>query len=82
MQSIVKLDDKVYRSECYSASVIPEIGKDMRYSMPVIVMPIHYCDKVLGYMGIWVENGSKVQSGKLIHFLLSYDHSAGQVLVQ
>jgi hypothetical protein len=50
--------------------------------MPVIVMPIHYCDKVLGYMGIWVENGSKVQSGKLIHFLLSYDHSAGQVLVQ
>jgi hypothetical protein len=82
MQAIVKFGGKVYRSECTSANVVPDLGKDMTYTMPVILLPIHYCDTVLGYMGIWAENGMPVQSGKLIHFILSYNHSAGQGLVE
>lgn len=82
MQSIVKFGGKTYRSDCDPSNVVPDLGKDMTYSMPVIVLPIHYCDKVLGYMGLWAENGTNIQSGKLIHFILSYNHSAGQRLVQ
>lgn len=77
LRAMVKLDGKVEESECFLPNVIPELGKDMHSDKPVLLLPIHFCDKIIGYMGIWDNMANKVEWDRIIHFLLNVNCSAG-----
>lgn len=80
LRAIVKLDGKVSKSKAFRKNVVPEAGKDVPYDKSVIILPIHFWDRVVGYMGVWYEPGSKLELVRLIHFLLSLDQSGGKRL--
>lgn len=82
MLSMVKLEGKARRSDCALENVVPEAGKDMPYDKPVILLPVHFFDKIVGYMGVWDEIDDKIQTIHLIHYLLKLDVSAGLLLVK
>lgn len=82
LRAMVKLDGKAVRSTCSLENVVPELGKDVMYDRPVILLPVHFCEKIVGYMGIWDQADNKVQMGRVIHFLLKLDHSAGVRLLK
>lgn len=80
LRAIVKLNGKVSRSKAYRKNVVPEAGKDVPYDKPVIILPIHFCERVVGYMGVWGEPGSKIELVRVIHFLLTLDVSGAKRL--
>lgn len=80
MNAMVKMDGKVMRSECFREKVIPELCKGLSQEQYVIVLPIHFNDKVVGYMGLWYPSDSGIEMRRTIHYLLSLDHSAGLML--
>lgn len=82
LQTMVKLDGKVEESECFLENVVPEAGKDVPQDKPVLLLPIHFCDKIVGYMGIWDNMGNKVELDRIIHFLLNVNCSAGARLAR
>lgn len=82
LNALVHLEGKICRSECNLEYIVPEAGKDMTHDCPVLVFPLHFCETVVGYVGIWTRSGGKKQLGQWIHFLLSLDHSAAKRLTE
>lgn len=82
MNTIVKLEGDIFYCDCYSENIVPESEEDVLHNKPVILLPIHYCKKVIGYMGVWHDLSQKIEMGRTIHFLLNFDHSAGLKLTQ
>ena len=80
--SMVKREGKAQRSDCALDKVVPEAGKDMPYDKPVILLPIHFSDKIVGYMGVWDEIDDRIWAVRLIHYLLKLDVSAGLLLAK
>lgn len=77
MKALVKRDGKVVVSDCLKGNIIPKAGEEVVHSEPVIMMPIHYGEKVVGYMGLWQDLSQKIELNHIIHFLLSFNNSAG-----
>lgn len=82
LNAMVQLDGEVSRGDCYLEYVVPEAGKNMVYDYPILLFPLHFCEHIVGYFGIWIEPGRQKQMGQLIHFILSLDHSAAKRLVE
>lgn len=82
LNALVHMEGEILRSECYLEYVVPEAGKNMIHDRPILLLPVHFCENVVGYFGIWIESGRQKQFGRLIHFLLSLDHSAAKRLVE
>ncbi|MDO4166619.1 MAG: substrate-binding domain-containing protein [Eubacteriales bacterium] len=82
LQTLVRLQGETMRSECYLENVVPEVGKDYMRDRPVLLFPLHFCEKVVGYIGIWIGAGRQANLNRWIHFLLSLDHSAGKRLIE
>lgn len=83
MKALVKLEGKVIESECLREKIIPEAGMNVLSEGPVLVLPIHFREKVVGYMGIWnaVAHGTN-NLDRVTHFLLRLDCSAGLRLTE
>lgn len=75
LNALVKINDKAAKCDCYLDKMIPELGKDMAQEMPVILMPLHFETKVVGYLGIWQDSFSKINMVSMLHFLRGLDHS-------
>lgn len=82
LKSMVNVHGNITRSDCYLDMVVPEAGKEFEYDVPIMILPLHFCEHVVGYLGAWTEIGQKTLLGRWIHFLLSLDHSAGLRLVE
>ncbi len=82
LNSIVRIDGEIMRSDCFLKMVVPEAGKNMVHDYPILLMPVHFCEHIVGYFGVWIGSGRQKNMGKLIHFLLSLDHSAAKRLVE
>lgn len=77
LQALVKIDGKVMESECFREKIIPEAGIEALSERPVLVLPIHFCDKVVGYMGIWEDMADRLRLERVLHFLMQFNCSAG-----
>lgn len=77
MQALVKVDGKVTKSECLREKVIPEAGMGVLSEGPVLVLPLHFCDQVVGYMGIWENMADRLRVERVLHFLMHFNCSAG-----
>lgn len=82
LNAIVQLDGEILRGDCYLEYVVPEAGKNMAHDYPVLLFPLHFCENIVGYFGVWIEPGRQKQMGEMIHFILSLDHSAAKRLVE
>ena len=82
LNAIVQLDGEILRGDCYLEYVVPEAGKNMVHDYPVLLLPVHFCENIVGYFGIWVEPGRQKRMRHLIHFILNLDHSAAKRLVE
>lgn len=82
LKSMANIHGNITRSDCYLEQVVPEAGKEFEYDVPVMILPLHYCEHVVGYLGVWTEIERKALLGRWIHFILSLDHSAGLRLVE
>lgn len=82
LQTIVRLHGEIVESECYLENVVPEAGKDFMHDRPVLLFPLHFCEHIVGYMGIWIGAGRQANLGRWIHFLLSFNQSAGKCLIK
>ncbi|MDE6852577.1 MAG: substrate-binding domain-containing protein [Lachnospiraceae bacterium] len=82
LNAMVHLEGEILKSDCYLEYVVPEAGKNMMHDRPILLLPVHFCEHIVGYFGIWLESGRQKQFGQLIHFLLSLDHSAAKRLVE
>ena len=80
LNAIVKIDGTVERDTCYLEKMIPEKGKNMAQEMPVIILPLHYEERVVGYLGVWEDDIDKMNMISMIHFLRGLDHSLGYKL--
>ena len=80
LNAIVKIDGTVERDTCYLEKMIPEKGKNMAQEMPVIILPLHYEERVVGYLGVWEDDIDKMNIISMIHFLRGLDHSLGYKL--
>lgn len=82
MKTIVKLDGKAERGECYLDQVVPQPGRQMSQDNFVVVLPLHSNDRVVGYMGLWRRPEDGLELARTIHYLLNLDHSAGLRLAE
>lgn len=82
LNAMVQLDGEILQGNCYLEYVVPEAGKNMVHDYPVLLLPLHFCEHIVGYFGIWIEPGRQKHMGKLIQFILSLDHSAAKRLVE
>ena len=77
MKSIMKLNGKIITADCSVESIIPEAGVGIADDMPVILLPLHFGENVVGYMGLWINLNHKIDMNNIIYFLRSFDNSAG-----
>ncbi len=82
LKSMVNIHGNITRSDCHLDKVVPEAGKEFAYDVPVLILPLHFCAHIVGYIGVWTEIDREVLLGRWIHFLLNLDHSAGLRLVE
>lgn len=80
LNAIVKIDGKVEKDDCYLEKMLPEMGKNMAQDMPIIILPVHYEESVVGYLGVWQDDIDKMNMISMIHFLRGLDHSVGYKL--
>lgn len=79
LKSIVKINGDVQKSNCNLNRMIPEIGWEMASDVPILMLPIHFEERVVGYLGIR-ENVSQINMISVLHFLRGLDHSLGYKL--
>lgn len=79
LNAYVKTDGAVHTSDCYLDNVIPELVKDTASDQAVVMLPVHFIDQVVGYLGLWMDNIDNKMI-RTIHFLLSFNNSAGAML--
>lgn len=77
MNVIVKDQGDIRYMECSSKMVIPEIDKFIEHARPVIILPVHFSNKVVGYFGTWYKVGEKLDTPRILHFLFQFNNSAG-----
>lgn len=77
MKSIIKLNGKITAADCPVENIIPEAGMGVSDDMPVILLPLHFGENVVGYMGLWIDLNHKIDMNNIIYFLRSFDNSAG-----
>ncbi len=80
LKAIVKIDGNVQQCDCHLEKMIPELGKDMASDMPVLLLPIHFEEMVVGYFGIWQKSAGQINMVSILHFLRGLDHSLGYKL--
>ena len=82
MKALVKLEEKLIKSECSREKVIPEAAAGLLSTGPILILPVHFWDKIVGYMGVW----NKVKKGagldRVMHFLFRFHCSAGLKLTE
>lgn len=74
LKAVVKIGGKIERGSCSLRNMVPEQGKDMG-DAAVIFMPIHFEERVVGYLGIWRSDLSEFNRVSHLHFLKSLDNS-------
>ena len=77
MKSIIKLNGKITTADCPVENIIPEAGMSVSDDMPVMLLPLHFGENVVGYMGLWIDLNHKIDMNNIIYFLRSFDNSAG-----
>lgn len=82
LNAMIKFEGDILRGDCHLEYVVPEAGKDMGHDYPVLLFPVHFCENIVGYFGVWIESGRQKQLRHLLHFLLNLDHSAAKRLVE
>lgn len=82
MNSVIRNQGNVTYIECESKNMLPDLERFIEHDKPVILLPVHFSDKVIGYMGIWIDRDKKVDMERELHFLLSFNNSAGLILSQ
>ncbi len=80
LRAIVKTKGEARKCECYLKNVVPEAGKDAPHKMPVVVMPLHFSERTVGYMGAWIDAADRLSLERIVNFLLSLDSSAAYIL--
>lgn len=80
LKAFMKRDNKVISSECFLENMIPEIAKNGSSDETILLVPIHYVDKIVGYMGILCDTLDHREIIRLKHFLLTFNISAGLLL--
>lgn len=82
LKSMVNIHGNITRSDCHLEMVVPEAGKEFEYDAPLLILPLHFCGHVVGYLGAWTEIEYRTLLGRWVHFILSLDHSVGLRLVE
>lgn len=77
MNVISKDQGNVTYSECERKNVLPDLEQLAIYDKPVILLPIHFSNKVVGYLGTWICMDQKIDMGRVIRFLSNFNNSAG-----
>lgn len=80
LKAVMKQNDKITYSECFVENMIPEAAKDGSADKTILLLPIHYVDKIVGYMGVWCEMLNYNEMLRLKHFLLVFNTSGGLLL--
>lgn len=80
LQAIIKQNDKISYSECIVENMVPEASKDGATDKTILLLPIHFVDQIVGYMGVWREKLDYNEMLRVYHFLVSLDNSAAFLL--
>lgn len=82
LRTVIKRDNKISYSECFLENMIPEAAKNETANNAVLLLPIHYIDRVVGFLGVWRETVLDSDMFRILHFLLAMDCSAALLLSQ
>lgn len=80
LKGIVKVDGDIKQCDCRLEKMIPEVGGGMSPDVPILILPIHFEEKVVGYFGICQKSTGKINMVSILHFLRGLDHSLGYKL--
>ncbi len=82
MRVIMKNQGNTTYTDCESKNVLPVWADFRTYECPVILFPVHFSQKVVGYFGTWYDMDSRTDMERIYHFLYSFNNSAGLKLLR
>lgn len=69
------IDGEMKKCDCSIREMVPASSKDLAKDMVVILMPLHFEESVVGYLGMWQSGLKEINRISMFQFLRALDTS-------